>query len=140
MAFSSATIFKPGSSAPYIEFGGATTGITYGTQTLEWEVLPGDLVHINLRIILTSKGSATGAAVIRALPYTAKSGYNHPVNIAYASLASGVGDANVLSYIPASLSRIDLWKSNGSGSIVALTDADFSATTALNISGIYKTS
>ena len=54
---------------PGITFGGASTGITYTTQTGNW-TRNANIVLIEAVIQLTSKGSATGAMQITGLPIT----------------------------------------------------------------------
>ncbi len=48
---------------PVLKFGGATTGITYGTQT-GLILTFGNVVIVTVSIVLTSKGSATGVASV----------------------------------------------------------------------------
>lgn len=64
--------YAEGTWTPVLNFGGATTGITYGTQIGRY-VRIGNRVSVYLRIVLTSKGSATGAATITGLPFAASS-------------------------------------------------------------------
>jgi hypothetical protein len=65
------TINVPGQSlrswTPVLNFGGASTGITYSLQSATCQVL-GNLVVCEFRIILTSKGSATGICTITGVP------------------------------------------------------------------------
>jgi hypothetical protein len=58
-----------GSWTPVLNLGGATTGITYSNQSGQY-VKIGSMVIVTGAIILTSKGSATGAATITGLPFT----------------------------------------------------------------------
>src|SRR6266404_5427326 len=53
---------------PQINFGGLNTGITYSTQSGGYQVI-GNMVVAQFRIIMTSKGTATGAATIIGLPF-----------------------------------------------------------------------
>lgn len=52
---------------PGLRFGGATTGITYQIQRGRFYVI-GRLVYASYRIVLSSKGTATGSAVLTGLP------------------------------------------------------------------------
>lgn len=61
--------YEEGTFTPALKFGGATTGITYGTQIGRYQKI-GRVVSWTIAIILTSKGSATGAATITGLPFT----------------------------------------------------------------------
>lgn len=55
--------YVTGTFIPTLSFGGSSTGITYSKQYGRFTRI-GDLVFFNLDITLTSKGSATGNAVI----------------------------------------------------------------------------
>jgi hypothetical protein len=61
--------YEEGTFTPVLSFGGATTGITYSTQTGRY-VRIGKIVHIAICIILSSKGSASGVASISGLPFS----------------------------------------------------------------------
>lgn len=61
--------YEEGTFTPVLKFGGATTGITYGTQTGRYTRI-GRMVHISVSIVLSSKGSASGVATITGLPFT----------------------------------------------------------------------
>ena len=52
-----------------VSFGGGTTGITYSANTGYYTKI-GNLVTISGKLILTSKGTSTGAALITGLPFT----------------------------------------------------------------------
>lgn len=60
-----------GQWTPALTFGGASTGITYTTQHGLYTRV-GDLVFLECDIRLSSKGSATGNAVITGLPFPVK--------------------------------------------------------------------
>src|SRR5690349_12758308 len=63
-----AALQETGSFTPVLKFGGATTGITYSTQTGSYIAI-GSLVFVSVNITLTSKGTATGTATIEGLPF-----------------------------------------------------------------------
>ncbi len=67
-----------------IAFGGLSTGITYGTRACTYQLV-GDIVTIQYSLILTSKGSATGAATLIGLPFTT-------------SPTAGIGGGNIIPY------------------------------------------
>lgn len=52
-----------------IAFGGASTGVTYTTQTYTG-VRIGARAWVDINLVLTSRGSSTGAATIQTLPWT----------------------------------------------------------------------
>jgi len=61
-----------GTWTPALEFGGGTTGITYGTQTGTYTKV-GDVVFVHMGITLTSKGTSTGTAKVGGLPFSPES-------------------------------------------------------------------
>jgi len=58
---------------PVLEFGGATTGITYTVQTGSY-VRIGNVVFVRVSFQLSSSGSATGNATITGFPFTFRTG------------------------------------------------------------------
>jgi len=62
--------FNGGSFTPVIAFGGASVGITYGTQLGVYR-RSGNNVHFSIMIATTSKGSSTGTMTISGLPIAA---------------------------------------------------------------------
>ena len=84
--------YEEGTFTPALAFGGAGTGITYTTQTGYYTRI-GRQVTLQIRIVLSSKGSATGGATIGGFPYNAGTG-NYPAAIVdpsadFASLVTG---------------------------------------------------
>ena len=61
--------YEEGTWTPSLKFDGADILMTYGTQTGHYTKI-GNLVHIQLRITLTNKGTSTGNATIAGLPFT----------------------------------------------------------------------
>jgi hypothetical protein len=61
--------YEEGTFTPTLEFGNATTGITYANRTGMY-VKVGELVMMQIFIELSNKGSASGDATISGLPFT----------------------------------------------------------------------
>jgi len=61
--------YEQGTFTPVLEFGNATTGITYNNRDGMY-VKVGELVMIQIFIELSNKGSASGDATISGLPFT----------------------------------------------------------------------
>jgi len=61
--------YEEGTWTPSLEFGGATTGITYSSMRGGSYVKIGRQVTVNFGFTLTSKGSASGDATIAGLPF-----------------------------------------------------------------------
>lgn len=64
--------YEEGTWTPVIEFGNATTGITYTNQDAVY-VKIGQLVCAQFHVLLSSKGSATGTASVSGLPFSSES-------------------------------------------------------------------
>ena len=62
--------YVAGSWTPVLEFGGATTGITYTTQVGRF-IQVGNMVTVWGTIVVNDNGSATGGATVSGLPTTA---------------------------------------------------------------------
>ena len=123
--------FVTGTWTPALNFGGATTGITYTTQSGNY-VRMGNLVYVNFSITLSSKGSATGAATITGLPF-AGGGVAPGMSIRYYSnLASIAGSP--FGWI--GTSTINLVQM-GAATPSALTDANFANNSRLDMWGVY---
>lgn len=60
--------YEEGTWTPTLEFGGASTGITYDSRTGAYTKI-GRMVFANMIIDLSSKGSATGTATVTGLPF-----------------------------------------------------------------------
>lgn len=125
-----------GTFTPGISFGGASVGITYSTQIGRYMRI-GSRVFFNLSVVLTAKGSSTGAAKVTGLPFAANSTANNvqcfAVRVLSLNSASGGMQARVLP----SASVIDLGMTATGGS-PNLTDVEFQNTTTVNISGHYE--
>ena len=65
--------YEEGVFTPSLEFGGATTGITYSSMRGGSYVKIGRQVTVNFGFTLTSKGSASGDATIAGLPFAVES-------------------------------------------------------------------
>jgi hypothetical protein len=63
--------YEEGTWTPSVEFGGATTGITYNGRQ-GYYVKTGKVVHVWLYFNMSSKGSATGTATVAGLPFTSE--------------------------------------------------------------------
>ena len=91
--------YEEGTWTPTFAFGGGTTGVTYSTNVGTY-IKVGRLVTLWCYLVLTNKGSSTGAAVIRGMPFAqsmtyAYGGGNSQFYGNFASLGNGIiGDGN----------------------------------------------
>ncbi len=66
---STLSTYQEGTWVPTLTFGGASTGITYSTQSARY-IRIGKNVQVWVTIELSNKGSSNGAAAVTGLPYT----------------------------------------------------------------------
>jgi len=125
-----------GTWTPQLQFAGANTGMTASTATGSW-VQIGPLLFATFSIVLTAKGSATGAATIAGLPLPAADpGHGGQAAIDYfTNLATSPA---IMCNINNGASAIALGKS-GATSFATLADTDFTDTTTLQGWALYLT-
>jgi len=124
---------------PVLTFGGATTGITYTTQTGRYLKL-GTWVHLQIAIVLSSKGSATGSATLTGLPATSKNSTSYRAVLATTGDTFGASTFTPTTYIAPNGTTATLTKGIVAGTLTALADTDCTNTTSLWITGAYETS
>jgi hypothetical protein len=127
--------YEEGTWTPAITFGGAAIGVTYDTgRTKGSFVKIGRTVFVNGRLVLTNKGSSTGAAVITGLTFSS-SATTYALEVVsvgyYANITTPTGG-----YISASSSDIVLVASGAT----PMTNTDFQNTTDVMFLVIYRTS
>jgi hypothetical protein len=121
--------YVEGTWTPVLRFGGATTGITYTTQVGSY-VQVGKSITAQFSIVLSSVGSATGAASIAGLPVP---------NSATVPASGSVGGYTALSGLTGSLflgavagaSAVSILQSSATAQ-VSLTNANFTSTSVIN--------
>ena len=124
--------YEEGTWTPDLQFGGAKVGITYGVQLGSY-TKTGRVISATCFIELTSKGTSTGVATVRGLPFTVKNNYGAvgacayaPTNITFADMFTGQPlVANTY---------ISLTECTNAGTVSNITNADFA-----NNSGLYIT-
>ncbi|HEY1605065.1 MAG TPA: hypothetical protein VGF77_05660 [Allosphingosinicella sp.] len=127
--------YEEGVWTPGVAFGGVSTGITYSVQAGKYTKI-GRLVFIDISVILTSKGSATGSAQITGLPFPIGSSTAFSNMPAYGtSLASTV--TNLFFFASPGASALTALNFS-SGALAALTDASFTNTTVVRVNGAYS--
>jgi hypothetical protein len=128
--------YEEGTWTPVLNFGGANTGITYGAATLGRYTKIGRSVVAAGMLTLTSKGSATGAAQVVGLPFTSVSDTLYTSSpVGYASGMSSVVGA-VLAAVQPNSAKLNTYQSNN-GAAAALTNANFSNTSAIYFTALY---
>lgn len=121
---------------PALAFGGGNTGLT-GSQFSTYQRI-GNRCYIDTTFTLTAKGSSTGVAEIYFLPFG--SWGNLPAfNVTWLNMTSTLvhmGGLLVLGILGSTAIKLVGLTAAGA-SLVDLTDADFSNTTEIEVSGHY---
>lgn len=125
--------YEEGTWTPTLAFNGASTGITYTTQAGNY-IKIGKLVFVQGRVIISSKGSSTGSASIRSLPFTATGQY-FPGPVGFYTGFSGLTSTPVV-YAEASNTFLNVMH-GGATTIAALNDANFTNTSDIIFSAVY---
>lgn len=134
-----ATFIAPTSFTPTLNFGGATTGITYSTQVGFYAQI-GKMVSFSINIALSSKGSATGSATITGLPVTsANDGNEYTFLLVKADGASTTTGATFFyADLAANSSTLSLaFQTASTGGAATLADTNFVNTSIIRVTGLY---
>jgi hypothetical protein len=131
--------YTTGNFTPTIAFGGSSTGITYSSQNAIYTVF-GNIVFVAIGIVLTSKGSASGAATIQTLPSAAgaslTTGSNLFCNMSVTSFPANT--FQILGEVLPTETTMGLYYSVNAGS-AQMTDANFANNTSIVVQGFYFT-
>lgn len=117
---------------PTITFGGRSTGITYTSQSGYYMQIDG-MVFFTLSIVLSSKGTSTGVAVVGGLPVTISSGIQNmaPGYISNCNFVTGF-----CGFVQATTKTIIL-QNLRSATTTQMNDTNFTNTTEVRLSGCY---
>lgn len=123
------------SAALVLSFGGSSVGITV-SQSSGTFTRTGNIVNFTYAFVLTSKGVQVGAAILTGLPFTpTNNGLNPPISI-FETVTAGM--TMPMATVRANNAIVDLFNFVGNTAAVQ-TDANFTNTTQLTISGSYQT-
>lgn len=125
--------YTEGTFTPSLLFGGAAVGMTYGTQQGHYTRI-GRQVFVSIKIVLTAKGSSTGAATISGLPFAGS--VNSAIAAAMFGLVLNTIVDGLIAEMSGAVSALTLYTGSASGN-VALNETDFNNTTALTFSFSY---
>ena len=131
--------YLEGSFTPTITFGGASVGVTYTTNLGKYTRI-GNRVLFNAIVILSNKGSSTGAVRITGLPFTANVSYNAPCAFKFSNVANNLGTTTVFAEVVGNTTEVKFQNLDTAGGVefvVDVTDADITNTTLININGSY---
>ena len=114
--------YEEGNWSPFLQFGGASTGITYGTRVATYTKI-GRLVIAMFDVPLTSKGTSVGAATID-LPFTATG--TGTAMFGYWAAMANITSGSLIGYVAGSTCNIRI---GGVAGIVNAADTNFTNTT-----------
>ena len=132
--------YEEGTWTPTLAFGGDSVGVTYATQGGTYTKI-GRTVYFSARITLTSKGSSTGYAQFRGLPFAVlTSGNNGGYANATLSYSTNTNGFNLTWQFTMDEAQtyIFLRYNNGSNSLNG-TDSLFNNNTDVILTGTYQT-
>ena len=124
-------VYNVSTWTPTLNFGGATTGITYSARTGTYYRI-GGLYFVEFSMTLSSKGSATGNATITGLPASASAGAPGVSCRFYTGMASITGTP--FGYIGSTTITLSM---AGTTDRTVLTNSNFGNTTRIDMWGIY---
>lgn len=124
-----------GTFTPTVLNGGAAVGRTYATQSGSY-VVRGNRVEFNITIVMTAKGSSTGALTIGGLPFASKSSgaFGCPninvANVTYTGIPFGL--------ILNSSALINVYTQSSASTSTAMTDTALANNSEFYITGSYE--
>jgi len=127
---------RSGTFTPVLSFGGGSISIVYSTQVGYFTEV-GDLLHIDIDITLTSKGSSTGAVTISGLPERGKAGVNHQLFMLGAENLTFPPSEVPKPRLPSGTSTLQLITTKSGSPSQIMVDTDFADDTTIEISGTY---
>jgi hypothetical protein len=126
--------YEEGTFTPSLVFGVGSTGMTYSSQLGKYTKV-GRQVTIEIKIVLTAKGSSTGPATITGLPF----GTGAAPNAAGAFMGGNLVTVAMPCFLlSASSGNISLFDFTGS-TWVSLSDTDFGNTSEIYLGTTYAT-
>ena len=130
--------YEEGTFTPALEFGDATTDITYDNRSGRYTKI-GNVVFFNISLKLTSNGTATGTATISGLPFTSIGTPDNGWTLGtWSSITMNTAGNFYTPTLYLSIGTEMTFYESGSGvSATAMTDADFADTAEFRVSGHY---
>lgn len=130
--------YAVGPWVPQLQFGGGNT-LMNATASGTYQRF-GIFCWITGMILLTAKGTSTGAATIAGLPFPSftQANMNWLLN-ARISLGTSFGTTILVAYIGSNISSITLQRDDLDGTPTTITNTQFQDTTQVWVSGFYRT-
>lgn len=119
---------------PVVQFGGGSTGITYTTQSGKY-VQIGQIVHFEILIVLSSKGSSSGSMTITGMPVASAGPPTFPAYIAVGVTAPASTTYSIAQISTTTLSILGI--NGATNGAAAYTDTNVGNNTQFFINGTY---
>jgi hypothetical protein len=129
--------YETGTWTPALEFGNASVGMTYTAARDGFYTKVGNLVNASCYFVLTSKGTSTGTAKIKDLPFTSTSTV-YTLDAASFRLQSVSFADSFMGYQPNGTTEVVLEEITNAGAQTALTDANFANNSQVMMSVTYR--
>lgn len=118
-----------GTWIPVLSFGGASTGITYAIQSANYRLI-GRFIYSDFVIVLSSKGSSTGNAVISGLPFASANNLTQNV-LVVSNLTFTAGYTTCVCSVTTG-ATLNLDQIGSAQAITSLTDTNFANNSTVN--------
>jgi hypothetical protein len=130
-------VYSHGTWTPSITFGGGSTGVTYGTQE-GYYTRVGNQVTVHGDLILTAKGTDTGQAVLRGLPFTVKDTSNSSQSLSVGQCANMASLTSAVTGVFTDNNTTIILRDWGATGTANLDDTNFTSTSIIRFSGTYQ--
>ena len=128
--------YEEGTWTPVLTFGGSSTGITYDTSDRGLYTKVGNIVTVFVRMVLTSKGAASGSALVTGLPFTSKGG-SFITGCSLAGFNNLTFANQLIMQIAESTTEVQIFEATEAGGRTDITNSDFANNTRLSWSATY---
>ena len=123
-----------GTFTPTLSFGGSSTGITCVQQVGRYSKI-GNVLYFALRLLLSSKGTASGSAEISGIPMAiAELVNNVPLSLFFYSIPY---TGQIFAQLNSATSKITLNNVTEDGALSKITNSDFTDDSFICIEGFY---
>lgn len=130
--------YEEGTWTPTITFGGNSAGQTFSSSGATY-VKVGQMVLVQMNVFFSNKGSSTGNANVTGLPFTQNGSAFAMGSFAADGGFSGISSNGFGIYGLVANSQLYLRYNGSSGGYAALTDTNFTNTSGMYFSVVYRT-
>lgn len=132
--------YETGTFQPSVTFGGASSGVQYvSNRRYGIYTKIGNVVTYFVHVELTNKGSSAGGANITGMPFTATNANNNQNYVPGSSFISSMASlsSNLMIRSLSGTTNLDIYQINSSHTYSTVTNANYTNTTGIQVSGVY---